>query len=65
MSAFFIIDKSCYRRREEIAMVRNFLLSNDWREAGQLGGADLVVFFACAGLRHLVDEKLKEIEDTG
>jgi len=65
MSAFFIIDKSCYRRREEISMVRNFLLSNDWREAGQLGGADLVVFFACAGLRHLVDEKLKEIEDTG
>ncbi|MBI2837735.1 MAG: radical SAM protein [Acidobacteria bacterium] len=45
-------------------MVRKFLLSNDWNEARRLRSADLVVFFACAGVRYIVDENVKKIVET-
>ena len=61
---FLIVGKACTRRQEEISMVRKFLLSNDWNEARQLRTADLVVFFACAGVRYIVDENVKEIVAT-
>jgi tRNA A37 methylthiotransferase MiaB len=62
MSTRFLIQgKPCNRRREEISMVRDFLLLNGWHEAGQVGEADLVVFFACAGVRYIVDESVREI----
>jgi tRNA A37 methylthiotransferase MiaB len=64
MNRFILIDKSCYRRREEVSLVRRFFLANDWQETDQLPEANLAVFFACAGLRFLVDEKLAEIVAT-
>jgi tRNA A37 methylthiotransferase MiaB len=45
-------------------MVRDFFLTNLWAEAAQMDEADVVVFFACSGLRFLADEKMKEIEET-
>ena len=65
MKEFVVLDRSCYRRREEIAMVRNFLRANAWRESGCLERADLVLFFSCAGLRHLIEARLQEIAKTG
>jgi tRNA A37 methylthiotransferase MiaB len=64
MSQFYVVDKSCYRRREELSLVRNFFLANHWTEAEQLGVADLVVFFACSGLRFLADEKIRDLQET-
>ncbi len=61
---FLIVGKACSHRREEISMVRKFLLSNDWNEARRLRSADLVVFFACAGVRYIVDENVKKIVET-
>ncbi|MEW6366842.1 MAG: radical SAM protein [Acidobacteriota bacterium] len=61
---FLIIGKSCSRRQEEVSMVRRFLLSNDWNETGRLQRADLIVFFACAGVRCIVNENLEEIAET-
>ena len=65
MSQFHMIDKTCYRRREESSMVRSFFLTNGWTEAAQMEGADAVVYFACSGLRFLADEKMNEIEAIG
>jgi tRNA A37 methylthiotransferase MiaB len=65
MNKFHMIDKTCYRRREESSMVRSFFLTNGWTEATQLEGADAVVYFACSGLRFLADEKMSEIEEIG
>ena len=62
MSHFFLVDASCYRRRDEVSLVRHFFLSNDWHESARLEDADATVFFSCAGLRFLVDEKIKEID---
>lgn len=61
---FLIVGKACSHRREEISMVRKFLLSNNWNEARRLHRADLVVFFACAGVRYIVDENVKKIVET-
>jgi tRNA A37 methylthiotransferase MiaB len=62
MSNFHIVEKTCYRRKEETHAVRRFLLANGWDETNSLRGADLVVCFACSGLRYLADEKLKAIQ---
>jgi tRNA A37 methylthiotransferase MiaB len=61
MNQYILVDKSCYRRREEVSQVQRFFQANGWQETDRLPEADLVVFFACAGLRFLVDEKLTEI----
>jgi tRNA A37 methylthiotransferase MiaB len=65
MNEFYVIDRTCYRRREESSMVRNFFLTNGWTEAAQTDRADTVVYFACSGLRFLADEKMGEIEEIG
>lgn len=62
MRTFTFVNQSCYRRQEEIAMVRKFFFINDYSEATDLAQVDLVVFFTCAFCKSRVADMLQEIK---
>ena len=61
MKSFVVVNRSCYRRQEEIAMVRRFLFINDYSEATDLAQTDLVILFTCAFCKSRVADMLQEI----
>lgn len=58
-----LVNGSCHRRQEEIAVVRRFLLLNEWSEDDNVDRADLVILFACGAFRLNVDEMALKITD--
>jgi tRNA A37 methylthiotransferase MiaB len=58
---FLFIDKSCYRRRQDLIVARNFLLTNGWMECCNLKEADSVIFFTCGFSRTKIVDILNEI----
>jgi tRNA A37 methylthiotransferase MiaB len=63
LRSFHLIDKSCYRRREEVAMVGRFFLANGWTEAAAAEKADCVILFTCAEMRYKVANMIREVKD--
>ena len=61
MTTFVFVNKSCYRRQEEIAMVRRFLFMNGFAEDADLAKADLAILFTCAFCQSRVADMLEEI----
>jgi len=59
--SFIFVNQSCYRRQEEIAMVRRFLFVNGYSEATNLAQTDMVIFFTCAFCKSRVADMLQEI----
>jgi tRNA A37 methylthiotransferase MiaB len=62
MMTFLFVNQSCYRRQEEIAMVRRFLIINGFAEETDLARADLVILFTCAFCQSRVADMLREID---
>jgi tRNA A37 methylthiotransferase MiaB len=62
MKNFTVVNQSCYRRQEEIAMVRRFLIQNGLSEDADLTRADLALFFTCAFSQSRVSDMLREID---
>lgn len=63
MNTFLFVNMSCNRRREEISMVRRFLLLNDYTECEDLKRVDLIFLFTCAFCHSKVTDMLNEIEN--
>ena len=61
MKTFMFVNQSCHRRQEEIAMVRRFLLVNDFAEVSDLAKTDLVILFTCAFCQSKVIDMLDEV----
>ena len=61
MKTFIFVNQSCYRRQEEIAVARRFLLVNGFAEDTDLAKTDLVIFFTCAFCQSRVVDMLNEI----
>jgi MiaB/RimO family radical SAM methylthiotransferase len=59
--SFIFVNQSCYRRQEEIAMVRRFLFVNGYSEATNLAQTDMVIFFTCAFCKSRIADMLQEI----
>jgi tRNA A37 methylthiotransferase MiaB len=62
MKTFMFVNQSCHRRQEEIAMVRRFLLVNDFAEGTDLAKTDLVILFTCAFCQSKVVDMLDEVK---
>jgi tRNA A37 methylthiotransferase MiaB len=62
MRLFHFVDHSCYRRREEVALVRRFFLANGWTESATVEKADCVILFTCAEMRYKVVNMIGEVE---
>lgn len=62
MSTFHFVNQSCYRRQEEIAMVRRFFFINGFAEDTDLATTDIVILFTCAFCQSRVADMLGEIE---
>jgi MiaB/RimO family radical SAM methylthiotransferase len=60
--SFIFVNQSCYRRQEEIAMVRRFLFVNGYSEASNLEQTDMVIFFTCAFCKSRIADMLQEIQ---
>ncbi|MEW6366841.1 MAG: radical SAM protein [Acidobacteriota bacterium] len=62
MRSFHFVDNSCYRRQEEVSMVRRFFLSNGWTESATVENADCVILFTCAEMRYKAANMIGEVE---
>lgn len=62
MKSFFLVDKSCHRRKEEVFWVRSFFRLNGWNEARAAEAADCTILFTCAEMRYKVSNMVREIE---
>lgn len=63
MNTYAVVEKSCYRRREEVFLARTFMSSNVWIETSDVCNADVVIYYGCAGLRFLIEESASEITE--
>jgi tRNA A37 methylthiotransferase MiaB len=61
MPSFIFINKSCYRRQEEIARVRRFLFINGFVEDTDMSRTDLIFLFTCAFCESKVVDMLNEL----
>ena len=59
--SFHFVDRSCHRRKEEVAMVRRFFQANRWNEAASVETADCVILFTCAEMRYKVANMIREV----
>lgn len=62
MRSFYLVDKSCHRRKAEVLLVRRFFLANGWTEAISENAADCVLLFTCAEMRYKVANMVREVE---
>jgi tRNA A37 methylthiotransferase MiaB len=62
MRSFHFVDKACYRRREDLSLVRRFFLANGWTEAATVEGADCVLLFTCAEMRYKVANMTRDVD---
>jgi MiaB/RimO family radical SAM methylthiotransferase len=62
MSTFVFVNHSCYRRQEEVELIRRFLVINGFGEGSDLASADLAILFTCAFSQSRVADMLREIE---
>jgi MiaB/RimO family radical SAM methylthiotransferase len=61
MKYFHVVNKSCYRRKEEINKVEMFFLKNGWIGTSRIKKADIVLFFTCAFCQSKVMEMLNTL----
>lgn len=59
--SFHLVDRSCYRRQEDVSLVRRFFLTNGWIEAPGVEDARCVVLLTCAEMRYKVVNMIREV----